>query len=317
MFLLRTFGKVVRAADRQQEKRLLGHGFGEPHRGQFMNGLIQRIVGQREGSPMHPHAALGAKIQVDLQRFVQIDVLLLHKPARQTSADGDERKVEAAALPRRVARRQPLPGIDEVPAVACVAGEEPMKIRAQCRPGAPQRAVAVAQAAARPVLRGSELKFHAAVHMPFPPVELHGPGDAEPLHPRLQPQGHEVERRPARLPCQRLHAAAVEMIVVIVRDQHDIDVRQILERNARRLHPLGSGALQRRGAQGKDRIREHVEPAGLHQHGRVTDPGGGRVHVRARQGIAADEVKIGIHSWRRQAGLGRQVIADPLPLPAQ
>ncbi len=39
-------------------------------------GLIQRIIGQCEGSPMHPHAAFGAKIQVDLQRFVQIDVLV-------------------------------------------------------------------------------------------------------------------------------------------------------------------------------------------------------------------------------------------------
>ena len=60
-----------------------------------------------------------------------------------------------------------------------------------------------------------------------------------------------------------------------------------------------------------------LSPLRLHQHGRVTDPGHGRIHVRARQGVAADEAKIGIHSWRRQAGLGRQVIADPLPLPAQ
>jgi len=104
---------------------------------------------------------------------------------------------------------------------------------------------------------------------------------------------------------------------MIVRDRHDVDVRQILERDARLLRTLGSCELHGRGARRENRIGQHVEAARLHQHGRMTDPRHGRRHAGPRQRIVPDEIEIGGNLRRGQPRLGRQTIANPLQLPAQ
>ena len=56
----------------------------------------------------------------------------------------------------------------------------------------------------------------------------------------------------------RLEAAQIEMVVMVVRDQHRVDPRQIREGDARRVHALRSGERERTGAVGKDRIDQDV-----------------------------------------------------------
>ena len=51
----------------------------------------------------------------------------------------------------------------------------------------------------------------------------------------------------------------VEMVVMVVGDQHRMDRRQILERDARRIDPPGAGETEGARPLGEDRIGEDVE----------------------------------------------------------
>src|ERR1700733_4200616 len=97
---------------------------------------------------------------MDLHGFCEIDMLIFHEPARQASADGDQRDVEAAAQRRGVTRSQTLSYVLEVLAVARVAGEIPMAVRTHDGPAAPEGAIAIAQRAPGPVLRRRQQEFH-------------------------------------------------------------------------------------------------------------------------------------------------------------
>src|SRR6202790_1402698 len=159
---------------------------------------------------MHSDAAFGAEVEVYLHRLPDIDMLVLHEPARQARADGNQGDVESAALRRGVARSQAFANILEVPAVARVAGEIPMEVRAHDGPAAPQRPVAIAQTTAGPVLRRRQLKFDgsAGMDMRFPPVELHRVSDAELREPGFYAQRHQEKRRAARFARQSSHTRA-------------------------------------------------------------------------------------------------------------
>jgi hypothetical protein len=89
----------------------------------------------------------------------------------------------------------------------------------------------------------------------------------------LDAQRHQEERVAPRAFVQLHHAQAVEVVVVVVRDHHDVDRRQILQGDARRLFAPRAEEAHRRGAVAEDRIGQDVEAARLHQHGRMADPG--------------------------------------------
>ena len=66
----------------------------------------------------------------------------------------------------------------------------------------------------------------------------------------------------------------VEVVVVIVRDDHRVDRRQLGERDAAaRTSAAGRPSRQRRGALAPDRIGEHAVAVDLDQHRRVAEPG--------------------------------------------
>ena len=199
---------------------------------------------------------------------------------RLVGADRDRGQVE---------RPQPLADLLEVGRVVPgVAAEEEATIVAGHRPAAPEPAVHLEARAGRPVLHGHAGQRDPALLAAVPPVELDDVGDAEIGEPRAQPERH-VEARPVRLG-QPLHRGLVQVVVVIVRDQHDVDGRQILEAHAGRRHPLGAGERQRAGALRPLRIGEDVHAGELDQQRRVADPGdGGLGLVRAqRHAVAGD-----------------------------
>jgi hypothetical protein len=99
---------------------------------------------------------------------------------------------------------------------------------------------------------------------------------------------------------QAANARQIHVVVVVVADQHGVDARQLVEREAGRPHPLRPGPLHRAGAPGKERVGEDVEPADLDQRGRLADIGDlkpridglgrgrlGRIVEFARPGLAA------------------------------
>ena len=165
-------------ADRHDEKRLLAHAFLGSGSGQFMDGLIERLIRQREGAPVDTQAAFRTQVQMQLHRLRQVHVLRLHKPSRQACADRYQRQIETAARIRRLARGEVLSRIGEVAAIPRVARKEPMQVRAEYRPGAPQGLVAIRQRAPRPVLRRGAMKFDAGNLVSLPPVKFEGALDA-------------------------------------------------------------------------------------------------------------------------------------------
>jgi hypothetical protein len=114
-------------------------------------------------------------------------------------------------------------------------------------------------------------------------VLAHGAGRHPALHALAQAQGHDDTRLVARI--QRPQRIGVEVVVVVVRDQHEIDLRHRLQCEGRRRDALRARPLQRRRALRPPRIGEDVEPRHLHQQRGVADGGDARLvalHARRR-----------------------------------
>ena len=90
---------------------------------------------------------------------------------------------------------------------------------------------------------------------------------ARPGTARLQDRVVAERRDDARAealpqPADRL---AVHVVVVVVRDEHRVDPRQVVEGDARRVDALGADEGERAGALGPHRIDQHVAPPRLDQ----------------------------------------------------
>ena len=151
-----------------------------------------------------------------------------------------------------------------------------------------KRRVAVLQAAPGKVLRGRGGHREPGVRqrVRFPPVELddalgpHAPGfevraDPERRHERHVALGELADGR------------VVEMVVVVVRHDHEVDRRHRAQGNGHGLEALGAGEPRRRRARSPDRIGEHAQAVDLDQHRGMAEPGGaqpagGRLAPRPR-----------------------------------
>ena len=126
-------------------------------------------------------------------------------------------------------------------------------------------------------MRGCERHRDGADALRIPPVHAGGSGDALAAHPVVHAERHEKARRTARLRGQREDGRAVEVVVMVVRDQHDVDVRQVAKRDGQRDAPLWPCERHRRCARRELRIGQHVEARDLDQQRRMPEPGDGRV----------------------------------------
>ncbi len=210
------FDKSPSFTDRHQEERFFSDAFRRARRAQFVNGVIEWVVGEFKCSPMDPNAAFRTQIEVHLNRLLHVDMLRTHEPPRQAGADRNQRKIESATVLCRLARGEALADIDEITAVTGVAGEEPVKVRLEDGPTPPESFVAVAHAALRPMLGWGEHEFDSAADMMLPPIQFDGVRDPTRLQPRQEPKRHEEQRRTARLTGERHDAGAVEMIVMVM-----------------------------------------------------------------------------------------------------
>ena len=183
--------------------------------------------------------------------------MTLHEPARLVCADRKRREVDG-----REARCR-YPGS---PANSRCRRRRRTEARvAGCAPGSsttqPPHSVLVAvpRRARAPVLHRHQVKREPAWSALSHQSQLDHVVHAVAGEPGLQPQRHEEQRRAARLPRQMLDRLEIEMVVVIVGDHHDIDMRQVSKVECRRHHALGSGEGERRRALGQVRIGQHVD----------------------------------------------------------
>ncbi len=214
-----------------------------------------------------------------------------------------QREVEAA--PVAVALREARVDVGEVLRVRRVAGEEDLEVGGEDRVAAPERLHAVGQRPARPMLDGSEDDLERADARALPPVELDRIRDSRVGEPCLEAERNDEERRPSRLRGERLHARRVEMVVVVVRDDDGVDVRQVGERDPGRERALRAGEGERRRALGEDRIGQDVAAADLDQRARVADPCHRGNHRRAGCGVGVHEREVRLRRAASRAAAPR------------
>ena len=132
--------------------------------------------------------------------------------------------------------------------------------------------VPVGQAAARKVARRRRGHFDVAEARGLAPVEL---ADAIRRHPpsfqmRAGAEGNDEDGAPSgREPPDRRH---VEMVVVIVRDEHGVELGKILESDRRREKPPGPDPGRRRDPIAPDRVGEEAAAVDLDERGGVSEP---------------------------------------------
>jgi hypothetical protein len=85
---------------------------------------------------------------------------------------------------------------------------------------------------------------------------------------------------------QRANGVAIEMVVMIVRQDHRIDRRQLRHGERRRREALRPGKRHRRGALVEHGVGKQTQPVDLDQHAGMTQPGDlQRLRGRAAQHI--------------------------------
>ena len=185
-----------------------------------------------------------------------------------------------------------------------VAGEEHRAAARLQYPAAPQRAIpAPGRATAEmPRRRARDGQSQVVCRLAIPPAVLADRRRAEP--PQLAAdtdRRHPPDIRVA--PNDASQRAAIEVVVVIVREDHEVQRRQVVERDARSDPAPRSRETERRGALAPHRIRQHVERSQLQQRAGVSDP-------RHRQGAVAGARGVKRRRRDREAR-GRRVGRPP------
>ena len=252
---------------------------------------------------MDANGPRGAQVGAHLQRLGHVEMHHLHEPARRIGADRDERHVETA---------ETLADVAEILRVAGVAGVNDAQPLAFHHPAAPQRGIRVSERSAAPMLHRHERDPHLPFLGRLPPVVFVNALNTAFDKPRLQPQRHQKARAAGGQRGELKHGFFVEVVVVVVRNHHDVDVRQLRHFDRQRHQALRAGKRDRAGALGEVRVEQHRLPGNAQQHRRVADPG-----HRGVGRAGAQQFRIGRYGGQVPA-LGRwlgKAIAQPLPLP--
>jgi len=138
----------------------------------------------------------------------------------------------------------------------------------------------------------------------LPPVEL---DDASLRHPPGGEVGAHAERHDeGRLPeADRADGRLVEVVVVIVRDDHRVHGRHLVERQERSVEAPGPHPRDRRGPLTPDRIDQHAAPILLDEEGGVTEPGD------AQPGLRRGDEALRVRRLHGDVLLRSPVVAPP------
>ena len=180
----------------------------------------------------------------------------------------------------------------------------------------PKRGVTVPRRAARPMLHRHKVncdfargRLHAKI---LPPVHAVNVGDALGLHPQVKAQRHDEERRTARLLVQQANGACIQVVVVVVADQHHVDPWQGRQCHGQGHLTLGPDKAEGRGAIGEVRVCQDVQAAQLPQRRGVAHPGDAGV---ASVGLQVGQV--GLNQAHPRWILRRQSLLPSLKLPVK
>ena len=197
---------------------------------QRLRGLIPGVHCQAERAPMHRQKRSAAEQGQCLERVFRPEVHVA--PGRMERANFEHDQIE---------RPKPFADDSIFSREARVAAEEHRVTWRSDYERRPQGAVTVVQSAPRKVLRGRSGHRELGVRRPvrFPPVEF---DDALGTHaPRLEMRADPERRHERHVALRELaDGRVVEMVVVVVRDDHEIQRRHGAKRHRHGLEPLGT-----------------------------------------------------------------------------
>lgn len=151
-----------------------------------------------------------------------------------------------------------------------IAGEEDIAVRERDDEARPQRTIAIGEPAAVPMVAARDVDGDIGAQ-----CELPAPIERARRHAGMAEDAVIAEARddhwpvPAPEPFQRRQ---IHMVVMVMADQDEVDLRQVFEADAGRGDAARAEA-ERAGAVAPHRIGEDVHAVGLDQHAGMADPG--------------------------------------------
>src|SRR5438034_122377 len=226
--------------------------------------LVGRLIGQVERPPVHGDRMPRPEVERGAHRLLGIEVHEAHDRARLVGADRERGDVD---LPEPLAERT------EAVEVAGVAGVVEAARGPLDDPSRPQAPSVPDDGASREVLRGYAVHPDGAHLHALSPVELDhlAAGGADEV-------AHlEAGDKTRTMSGQRLDGRQIGVVVVVVRQRHEVDRRQRVERDTRRDQPLRPGERHRARALGEDRVGQERDAVHADEKRRVADPREARV----------------------------------------
>lgn len=222
--------------------------------------------------------------------FCRVLVLALHEPARLVSA---ERQVGQTETPVFFGGGM----IVETPVKTGIAYMVDLATGRFQNKGRPQRHAPIIQPARRPVVARLEMDFDSGTNLKhIAPIArgnlrcLNPGADDNIIAKRRDEVGFVVN-------VKLLQRLQIQMIIMIMRDQHEIDRRQICKLHTGRIDALGPDKAEGAGALRPDRIDQNIQACRLDEKGCVADEGDAQV--------LAVHALIGFHEGKRaRIGLG-------------
>ena len=187
-------------------------------------------------APMHGHAFTRAEIAVDLHGFSRVAVLFAHEPARFVGADRDEGEVRRAEAGTNIGEQAWVAtGVaDEIE-----PGLAGMEVKA-----APEAVAAPSTQPVAPMLRGGDGDREIfRVRVVLPPVELDDPresGADEQVTVAQWSDGEWIVDF-----CDPAERGQIAVVVMIVAEEYEMDLWQLLQRDARRMYTFGPNFAKR------------------------------------------------------------------------
>src|SRR6185369_4224481 len=238
-----------------------------------MHRLIFSVIRQRKRPEVRCDTYPGAESLVRIYGLPWRTMHFAHEPLRPKSSDGQDGKPDIGkALGDEMEVRAEAGVGGEVDGAAC----SEVRRWHQHEP-APQRGVAVERSASGEVLCRYADQLHSSVQLNLIP----------PIHLMCAPITELLEATAVAEPGIKLRIVFapelperpdIHVVVMVVTEQHSVNLRQILKTNSRRTYPCRSHPLQRARSSRPYRIRQDVQPEHLEKKCRV-------VHERDSQRV--------------------------------
>ena len=218
------------------------------------DGCIPRVEGKIERAPVDGHPRAPFYETVHFERALGAEMNFA--PCPVVGSRFDQRQIERAELCADVSR-----SVEE----AGIAGKPRPRVFANKRPRRPQRRICAGRGPSAEVARRRGVNFESADLGVFPPVELDDTRgiDSLTVQVRCDSQGRH-ESMP--LVAEGGHRLVVEVVVVVVRDEHHVDFGKRVDGDGRVKETLGATPLKWGSTPTEHRIGEHDDAVNVEQH---------------------------------------------------